>query len=157
MAHEIERKFLVKNSDWKKNAKGNFFSQGYLSTDPEKTVRVRLEGNKATLTVKGLTTGISRPEFEFDIDFNQARQMLDTLCRNTCLTKIRYRIPYCGHTWEIDEFLGENTGLVVAELELQSEDEVFEKPQWLGEEISGDFRYYNSMLVSHPYSEWKLS
>jgi len=154
MAIEIERKFLLNNESWRQGVEGVLFRQGYLCTDPERTVRVRLEGEQGKLTVKGRSIGISRTEFEYDLPKDQAQEMLDTLCLRPLIEKTRYRIEVAGQLWEIDEFLGENSGLVLAEIELSSVDEAFERPDWLGREVSDDPRYFNSNLVKNPLACW---
>ena len=153
MAKEIERKFLVNGDAWKRS-KGTLYRQGYLSTVKERTVRVRLEGERAVLTIKGITRGATRAEFEYEIPFEDAEQLLDDLCERPLIEKTRYKIEHAGLTWEVDEFLNENTGLVVAEVELESEDQQFDLPEWLGEEVTRDPRYYNANLVSHPFTKW---
>lgn len=154
MAKEIERKFLVKNTDWKKYAFGILYKQGYLSTVKERTVRVRIVGENAFLTIKGATTGISRSEFEYQIPLQDANIMLDELCEKPLIEKYRYKIVEEGTVWEIDEFLGENAGLIIAEVELANEEQDFVKPSWLGIEVSNDLRYFNANLVTHPYKYW---
>ena len=153
MPLEIERKFLVNGDAWKRS-KGTLYRQGYLSTVKERTVRVRLEGERAVLTIKGITRGATRAEFEYEIPFEDAEQLLDDLCERPLIEKTRYKIEHAGLTWEVDEFLNENTGLVVAEVELESEDQQFDLPEWLGEEVTRDPRYYNANLVSHPFTKW---
>lgn len=153
MGLEIERKFLVKNDSWR-TVEGTPFRQGYLSSNLHRVVRVRTMGERAVLTVKGLNIGAVRHEFEYEIPLDDANDMLDNLCERPLIEKTRYKVKIAGHTWEIDEFWGENAGLVVAELELQSVDEVFEKPDWLGEEVTDDPRYFNSNLVLRPYTTW---
>lgn len=154
MAQEIERKFLVGNDSWRAGAIGIRFRQGYLNTDPERTVRVRLEGDRGVLTIKGLSHGISRAEFEYPIPAAEAAILLDTLCLRPLIEKTRYRLKHGGHLWEIDEFSGDNAGLVLAELELSSEDEPFDLPPWVGVEVSSDPRYFNASLVRHPFRAW---
>lgn len=154
MGTEIERKFLLKGTAWKEGAAGAFVRQGYLSTDQGRTVRVRTIGEEGFLTIKGITQGISRLEFEFSIPIADARRMLDELCPHPLIEKTRYRIQYGDLVWEVDEFRGENEGLVVAEVELGHEDQVISLPEWIGEEVSGDSRYRNSNLSVHPYIEW---
>lgn len=154
MAREVERKFLVAGTAWKTGATGVPFRQGYLSTVKERTVRVRTEGDRAVLTIKGLTVGISRSEFEYPIPVADAVRMLDDLCERPLIEKTRYRVPAGRHTWEIDEFHGDNAGLVIAEIELAAEDEAFERPPWLGAEVSHDPRYFNASLIRHPYRTW---
>ncbi len=140
MAKEIERKFLLRSEAWRASAgPGTPYRQGYLSTDKARTVRVRLAGEHGYLTVKGITVGASRDEFEYEIPAADARAMLDTLCERS-IEKTRYRIAHEGHTWEVDAFAGANAGLVVAEIELASEDEAFARPAWLGEEVTADPR-----------------
>lgn len=154
MAQEVERKFLVCNDSWRPGASGTLFRQGYLSTDPARTVRVRLEGDRGMLTIKGLTRGIRRAEFEYPIPATEAATLLDTLCLQPLIEKIRYRLEFGGHLWEIDEFAGGNAGLVLAEVELSSEDEQVELPPWAGREVSSDPRYFNANLVRHPFRDW---
>ena len=154
MAQEIERKFRVANDDWRAMASSSSsLKQGYLSSSAEATVRVRLEDNLGTLTIKSKTKGITRNEFEYAIPAQEAKELL-IICSGPLIEKTRYRIPQENHTWEIDVFEGDNDGLIIAEIELTSEDDYFVKPQWLGEEVSGDSRYYNSNLVTHPYVNW---
>jgi adenylate cyclase len=155
MGYEIERKFLLENDKWRKNARGTLFRQGYMLSDPGRTVRIRTCNDKGYLTIKGLVTGISRPEFEYEIPDKDANFLLDHFCDGPILEKIRHLVEYQGFTWEIDEFLGENAGLLLAEIELTSEDQIFPKPQWIGEEVSGDPRYFNSSLVKNPYTHWQ--
>jgi len=153
MALEIERKFLVTDDSWKIGATGLRMSQGYLSNDPERTVRVRIAGEKAWLTIKGKSEGISRAEFEYEIPVSDAGELLG-LCLPTVIDKTRYEVNFEGHLWEIDVFHGENTGLVVAEVELENEDISPEMPPWIGSEVSGDVRYFNSKLSEQPYRFW---
>lgn len=155
MGKEIERKYLVKNEDWKKLAEGIYYKQGYLSTVKERTVRVRTIGEKGYLTIKGLTVGVSRSEFEYQIPAEEANQMLDNLCEKPIIEKLRAKVPYKGLTWEIDEFHGENEGLVVAEVEIEDENQAIELPEWIGEEVSGDPRYFNSNLIKNPFTKWE--
>jgi len=154
MAIEIERKFLVKGDDWRHTASGAHFRQGYLSTEHERSVRVRVIADIGYLTVKGATVGAARPEFEYVIPVDDAHAMLDRLCLRPLIEKTRYTLEYQGLVWEIDEFEGENTGLVVAEVELESEDQPISLPGWIGEEVTGDPRYYNANLVANPYLKW---
>ena len=154
MGQEIERKFLVRNDTWRRNATGTHYRQGYLCTEPERTVRVRIAGDRGTLTIKGKTVGATRAEFEYDIPRKEAEQLLDTLCQRPLIEKVRYVIRDGSHIWEIDVFEGDNEGLVVAEIELQSEDEVFQRPDWLGEEVTHDAHYFNASLVHKPYNRW---
>lgn len=154
MAKEIERKFLVEGDAWRALASGTRFRQGYLSTVKERTVRVRTVGGKGYLTVKGLTVGATRVEYEYEVPAADADEMLDALCEQPIIEKLRYRIPLDGMVWEIDEFEGVNRGLIVAEVELSSEAQTFARPDWIGEEIADDPRYFNSNLIAHPYSQW---
>lgn len=154
MAKEIERKFLVKGTDFKDLGNWTLYRQGYLSTDENAVVRVRVSGQKAYITVKGMNIGASRDEFEYEIPLSEANQMIEFLCKKPIIEKNRYVINYKGSIWEVDEFLGKNSGLVVAEIELESESDKFEKPEWIGEEVTGDQRYYNSNLISSPFIEW---
>lgn len=154
MGREIERKFLVKGDAWRSLAEGVRYRQGYLSSAKERTVRIRTVGDKAFLTVKGLTVGCTRMEFEYPIPFEECSAMLDALAERPFIEKTRRRIPAGPFVWEVDEFHGENEGLVVAEIELPDEDAAFERPEWLGEEVSDDPRYFNSNLVAHPYRAW---
>lgn len=154
MGKEIERKFLVKNDDFKRLAQGVSYRQGYLNSAKERTVRLREAGGQGFLTVKGPNRGASRDEYEYEIPLEDCRAMLDSLAEKPLIEKMRYSIPQGKHRWEVDEFLGANQGLVVAEIELDSADEKFHKPAWLGEEVTGDPKYFNSNLVKHPYSEW---
>ena len=152
MALEIERKFLVRVDTWK-SARGTFLSQGYLCRDNNRTIRVRIAGDTAQLTIKGVSHGISRREFEYAIPVDEARELM-AMCEEAPVEKIRREVIYAGMTWEVDEFLGDNAGLVIAELELESEDQRFERPNWLGEEVTGDPKYYNANLVINPYKNW---
>lgn len=151
---EIERKFLVKNDHYKINAKKVLFRQGYLSIDSERTVRIRRFGDKAFLTIKGKTESFSREEFEYSIPVKDADFMLDNLCITPIIEKVRCFLNYEGSDWVIDEFLGENKGLIVAEIELDSESQNFITPDWLGEEVTFDTRYFNSNLVKKPFKNW---
>lgn len=154
---EIERKFLVKGEDFKLSASAVFpILQGYLSSVPERSVRVRLRGEKAFLTVKGGSGdgGISRFEWEKEIEPHEAKELIK-LCEPGVIEKSRYLVPAGKHTYEVDEFYGDNCGLVMAEIELSSTDEEFIKPEWLGKEVTGDLRYYNSSLVKNPYKNWR--
>jgi CYTH domain-containing protein len=155
MGIEIERKFLLKGDGWRGLGQPTLMRQGYLAADPVRTVRVRIEGERAVLTIKGKSTGASRGEWEYEIPVADAAELLDGLCEQPLVEKTRHRIEHAGHTWEVDEFEGENAGLVVAEIELGSEDEAFEKPDWIGQEVTGEKRYYNSSLIRLPYAKWK--
>lgn len=153
MGVEIERKFLVQGTAWKQS-EGVSYRQGYLNRDKHRTVRVRVAGDAAFLTVKGLSRGATRAEFEYAIPLADAQQLL-ALCDGPLIEKTRYVIAYQGTTWEVDEFGGDNAGLVVAEVELQSEDQPFASPPWLGAEVTHDARYFNSSLASAPYGQWR--
>jgi adenylate cyclase len=155
MGIEIERKFLLKGEGWRGLGQPTLMRQGYLTSDPVRTVRVRIEGERAVITIKSKNTGATRGEWEYEIPVPDAAELLDRLCEQPLVEKTRHRIGYKGHTWEVDEFRGENAGLVVAEIELGSEDEAFDKPGWIGREVTGDPRYYNSSLIRLPYSRWK--
>jgi CYTH domain-containing protein len=154
MGKEIERKFLVTGDAWRSMGQGTRYRQGYLSTVKERTVRVRTVADKAYLTVKGVNEGIARAEFEYEIPVADANTLLDELCKRPLIEKDRYKIPYAGLTWEVDEFFGENAGLILAEVELESEDQTFDIPEWIGEDVSDDPRYYNANLIAHPYGTW---
>jgi adenylate cyclase len=154
MGIEIERKFLIANDSWRHGAIGVPYAQGYLSRGTGRTVRVRIAGEKAFLTIKGPVIGISRPEFEYPIPVEEARQLL-LLCEGPIIEKTRFRVSTEDHLWEIDDFHGDNMGLVVAEVELRHPEESISFPSWLGREVTGDSRYYNSNLTIHPYKEWK--
>jgi len=152
MATEIERKFLVVGTSWRLGD-GVRLSQGYLSRDKHRTVRIRLAGGKAFLTVKSVTQGATRAEFEYEIPVADAEQML-RFSDGPIIEKIRHTIVHDGFKWEVDEFLGDNTGLVMAEIELISEDQPFSRPPWLGREVTHDSRFYNSNLAANPYRQW---
>lgn len=155
MAVEIERKFRLTHTHFLKALKGEHLVQGYLSHEPHATVRVRIQGQQAWLTLKGKTHGASRSEFEYSIPVADAHAMLEEMCAGGVIDKTRYRVPVGEHLWEIDVFHGDNHGLVVAEVELDSEDQAFDRPSWLGEEVTGDSRYYNSALSRTPYDQWQ--
>lgn len=153
---EIERKFLVKNLDFIAQSQRNYvIKQGFLNTHPDRTVRVRITGNQGFLAVKGRSnpSGLTRFEWEIEIPSQEAEELL-ALCESSIIRKTRYLVPVGKHTFEIDVFHGENEGLILAEIELQSEDEIYEKPEWLGLEVTGDSRYYNSYLSRQPYTKW---
>jgi adenylate cyclase len=154
LAVEIERKFLLKNSGWRGLGTGTVYRQGFLSTIKERVVRVRIAGDKATLTIKGANKGISRQEFEYEIPMADAENLLSNLCEKPIIEKTRYVIKHEENTWEVDEFEGENKGLFVAEVELNSANQTFNKPDWIGEDVSDDNRYYNSNLIKNPYRNW---
>ena len=155
MGKEIERKFLVNGDAWRSLAQGIIYRQGYLNSSKERTVRVRTVGDKAFMAVKGIASGITRAEYEYEIPVEDCNAMLDALVEKPVIEKKRYTISFEGLVWEVDEFFGENQGLVVAEVELQSEGQQVFKPAWIGEEVSGDPRYCNSNLVKHPFIEWR--
>jgi adenylate cyclase len=154
MGVEIERKFLLRGEAWRQLGQPVLLRQGYLCSDPARTVRVRIEGAAGTITVKGKNSGATRAEWEYPIPLADAAELLDTLCERPLIEKYRRRIVHGEHTWEVDEFLGENAGLAVAEIELASEDAVFDKPDWVGAEVTGEARYYNSSLIRTPFSLW---
>lgn len=155
MGIEIERKFLLANDNWRQHLDHSVkFSQGYISGSDKSSVRVRIEGEKSNLNIKGATLGITRQEFEYAIPMADAKELLATLCDKPLIEKIRHYVLVGQHTWEIDEFLGDNEGLIVAEIELSDEQETFIAQDWLAEEISQDKRYYNSMLIKNPYKNW---
>lgn len=155
MASEIERKYLVDVAVWKPRGDGVLIKQGYLSSSKERVVRVRIEGGSAALTIKGVTTGITRAEYEYEIPLADAEAMLANLCEQPLIEKHRHREEHGGKTWEVDVFHGDNDGLVVAEVELASETEKISIPPWAVEEVSDDPRYYNANLLTHPYSRWR--
>lgn len=155
MAFEIERKFLVRNDSWKKQAQGVRYRQAYLNSTPERTVRVRTVREHGFLTIKGLTSGATRVEYEYAIPYAEASAMIDGLCEPPVLEKDRYLVEHDGFVWEVDVFFGDNLGLVVAEIELEDEAQHFAKPDWVGKEVTGDPRYYNSNLCKHPYARWR--
>ena len=155
MGKEIERKFLLRSEGWRGLAPGSAYVQGYLAGGEACAVRVRIAENTATLSIKSATIGASRSEFEYTIPLEDAKEMLAALAKKPLIEKTRYALKYKDFYWEIDEFHGENQGLVLAEIELEHEDQAFEKPAWVGEEVTDDPRYYNANLVSAPYSEWQ--
>jgi adenylate cyclase len=155
MGIEIERKFLLTGDSWRAAAQGRSFRQGYLARQYGRTVRIRTCNNTGFLTIKGPSIGFARQEFEYQIPIEDANILLEAFCEQPILEKMRYYLKYDGFTWEIDEFLGENQGLIIAEIELDSEDQPFSKPDWLGLEVTGDSRYYNSSLVRHPFKNWR--
>ncbi|MGZ5198025.1 MAG: CYTH domain-containing protein [Kaistella sp.] len=156
MAIEIERKFLVDHAKWEALSKpqGTLYRQGYISTDPEKTIRVRLAGKKAHLTIKGLSWGIARKEFEYEIPEADAKELLENFTTSE-ISKTRYEIEFVKKIWEVDVFHGENEGLIVAEIELENEHEKFELPPWVAKEVTSEEKYYNSHLSSRPFKKWK--
>lgn len=155
MALEIERKFLVKREVWDTTEKGcgELYSQGYMLTEPEKTIRVRLTETAGFMTIKGISKGATRTEYEYEIPANDAKDLLDGFCSGV-IAKRRYKIGYSGMLWEVDEFLGANAGLLIAEIELPSEDAAFDLPNWAGTEVTGLAAYYNSYISRHPYCTW---
>ena len=155
MANEIERKFLVKGNQWRNQSSGVLYRQGYLSTHINRTVRIRVVGKKGFITIKSLVRGSLRTEYEYEIPFKDADYMLSELCKRPIIEKNRYKIEYEGHVWEVDEFFGENEGLILAEVELSHEHQVIELPDWLGLEVTDDPRYLNANLVEIPYKKWK--
>jgi adenylate cyclase len=155
MAKEIERKFLVDTALRRATAGGTLYRQGYLSSAKERVVRVRIAGDRGFLTIKGLTTGVSRLEFEYPIPLSDATGMLDQLCGRPLIEKTRYREVFADRTWEIDVFHGDNDGLVVAEVEIAHPEDKVELPRWAGAEVSNDPRYFNNNLAAHPYRYWR--
>jgi adenylate cyclase len=156
MTREIERKFLLRNEDWRGLSPGKAYVQGYPAKDGKCSVRVRIAEHKATLNIKSATPGACRDEFEYEIPLEDARRMLTIfVAPNALIEKTRHFVEHKGFTWEIDEFHGGNQGLVVAEIELEREDQAFEKPDWIGEEVTDDPRYYNASLARVPYGEWR--
>ncbi len=155
MPIEIERKFLLASEGWRKKAdQGTVFRQGYLNAQKERTVRVRVAGTKGLITIKGVTVRNSRAEFEYEIPLNDAKELL-LLCEKPLIEKRRYLVIENGMTWEVDVFEGENEGLVLAEVELEFEEQEVVLPSWVGEEVSGDARYYNANLVGMPFNRWE--
>ena len=154
MALEIERKYLIDLEKIGTLENGIRIKQGYLSTNKDAVVRVRVKNDKAYLTIKGANNGISRLEFEYEIPFDEANEMLDNLCKKPVIDKTRYIIKHDIHIWEIDVFYGDNEGLVVAEVELKDENEKINLPSWIKEEVTSDNRYFNSNLMKHPYKDW---
>lgn len=155
MATEIERKFLLASDDWRADADaGERMRQGYLAAEVERSVRVRVVADRATMTIKGAAEGLVRPEFEYAIPAAEASEMLDRLALQPLIEKTRYRVERGKHVWEIDVFEGDNAGLVVAEIELDDPDEAFERPSWLGPEVTEDPRYLNAALARRPYTRW---
>lgn len=154
MSIEIERKFLVRGDEWRALGDKVSIRQGYLSSHPDRIVRVRVQDGVATLTIKGRTTGVTRGEWEYPIPLQDAQKFLDELCEKPLIEKTRHRILHEGMLWEIDEFFGENLGLVVAEIELLTEDQTFVRPCWIGDEVTHDARYANASLLRHPFTRW---
>ena len=155
MGIEIERKFLVKDDSWRDGVESEtHIMQGYLSDNPSATVRVRVKGVKGYLTIKGRGTGLVRPEYEYEIPVADAEPMLRELSISAIVDKVRYRVRSGAHVWDLDVFSGDNAGLVMAEVELDTEDEAFDVPTWAGQEVTDDTRYYNAKLAQHPYCDW---
>ena len=154
MPQEIERKYRVKDNGWRGLGPGVPYRQGYLSTVAERTVRVRLIRDKGWLTIKGITVGATRSEYEYEIPADEAGEMLDILCERPLIEKTRYRIEHQGLTWEVDEFDGDNAGLIIAEVELEEESQAIVLPDWIGEEVTDDPRYYNANLIANPFTRW---
>jgi len=156
LGKEIERKYLVNHTKWEKTDKppGQVYRQGYLAIESIKTIRVRQTPNKGYLTIKGISAGATRQEYEYEIPLDEARELLDNFSISE-LSKIRYIINFNNKIWEVDEFLGQNYGLILAEIELKSEEEMYDIPDWLGMEVTNDQRYYNANLTINPYKDWK--
>lgn len=154
MGKEIERKFLVQNTNFKELANPVRLYQGFLNTDKERVVRIRVVGEKGLVTIKGITLNVSRAEYEYEIPKQDALEMLNNLCVQPIIEKDRYTIPFDDLIWEVDVFKNENEGLVIAEIELEFEDQHFEKPNWIGKEVTFHTKYYNSSLVKFPYKSW---
>ena len=154
MAKEIERKFLMDLNHWSKDEKGLLYQQGYLAITEKGIVRVRVKADKSTLTIKSKGTGLSRDEFEYEIPLDEAKQLLN-LCQNDIILKTRYKVIFNNKLWEVDEFHGKNKGLWLAEIELKTEDEKFELPNWVKREVTGEENYYNAFLSMHPFLSWK--
>lgn len=155
MAIEIERKFLLANNNWRPLvSKSIHYRQGYLNSDEHSSVRIRVSDDTAKINIKSATIGAQRHEYEYDIPAQDAHELLDTLCHKPLVEKTRHLVVIEQHTWEVDEFAAENQGLIVAEIELSAADEKFEKPDWVGEEVTEDIRYYNNQLAKQPYSSW---
>ncbi len=154
MALEIERKFLVNSPDYKNLAEAVYYRQGYVSNNKNSVVRIRIAGDKGFINIKDSGVHLKRLEFEYEIPLNEARMLLDQLCEQPTISKHRYKVPFKGLIWEVDEFHDDNEGLVIAEVELKSEDQRFEKPPWVGKEVTGDARYYNVNLIRKPFNKW---
>lgn len=155
MGVEIERKYLVNKNTWDEVIKDNrhFIKQGYILNNPDKIIRIRLTDDKGYINIKGLSTGASRPEFEYQIPEEDAKELLANFCASGT-TKIRNKVLYKGKLWEVDEFLEDNEGLIIAEIELTSDDEPFDLPEWIAKEVTGEEKYYNSNLSVHPFKKW---
>lgn len=156
MADEIERKFLVKNDNWRRHIlRSSHYKQGYMGSNESCSIRIRVEGNKANLNIKSATLGITRKEYDYEIPVSEASEILESLCDKPLIEKTRYYVEHDGHMWEIDVFCGENEGLVVAEVELEYAEEEISIPEWAGAEVSDDPRYYNVCLIKNPYKAWQ--
>jgi len=155
MGTEIERKFLVSSEGWREGPPGLRCRQGYLLARPDCTIRVRVMGDQGYLTIKGPPQGLARPEYEYPLPVVEANELLDSFCPTLRVEKCRHLREHAGHTWEVDEFLGENAGLVMAEVELERPDEPVQFPAWIGVEVSGDPRYQNASLAKRPYRDWR--
>ena len=156
MATEIERKFLPRDGGWRALASSRtLLRQGYLANNPRCSVRVRVAGDAGWLSVKAMTAGVARAEYEYPVPRAEADELLDTLCERPFIEKWRHLVPWQGKLWEVDEFLGDNAGLVVAEIELDSADEAIARPPWLGREVTDDVRFYNFSLVARPWSAFR--
>jgi len=156
MAVEIERKYLVDVENWNRSEKGvkHFYRQGYILTEPEKTIRVRVTDDSGFVTIKGRSVGAARPEYEYPIPKQDAIELLDQFCSSE-ISKYRYTVQFADKVWEVDEFLGENEGLIVAEIELTDEDEIFQVPAWVSKEVTGIKEYYNANLAERPFKYWQ--
>jgi adenylate cyclase len=155
MATEIEHKFLITNDKWRDNAdEGTYLVQGYMGSNEKSSIRIRINGDSANLNIKSKTIGIQRSEYDYPIPVGEAKEILESLCEKPFIEKTRFQVMHDGHEWEIDVFAGDNEGLIVAEIELNSTDEEFSRPDWVGEDVSDDPRYYNICLVTHPYKDW---
>lgn len=154
MGYEIEKKFLVSNDSWRKLGVGKDYCQGYLNSEKGRTVRIRTIGEQGILTIKGPSVDGAKLEYEYEIPYSDALEMLEKLCHKPLIQKTRHKIKYRNFIWEVDEFRGENEGLLFAEIELESVNQLFEKPDWIGKEVTDDSRYYNANLVNNPYSNW---
>lgn len=155
MATEIERKFLVQSDDWRRQVtERKHMVQAYFAGSDKASIRVRISGESANINIKSATLDVQRKEYEFPIPVDDARELVAELCEQPVIEKTRYYVPHAGHMWEVDVFNGANEGLIVAEIELNDADEAFDKPSWLGVEVSHDKRYYNVCLVQNPYKNW---
>lgn len=154
MGTEIERKFLVSGDEWRSLGSAVRYRQGYLTADGRRSVRIRVAGDQGFITIKGSTEGITRAEYEYEIPLADAEALLDRLCDSPLIEKTRTKIPLNNVVWEVDEFFGANQGLIIAEVELQDANQAIDLPDWIGQEVSTDSRYYNSNLAKHPFTEW---